>query len=97
MKQRLKLFRRAWGVYYWVDSETGRQGSLRTRDRTEAERNEFGRSFDRYGRARIQPVDPAKGLGTQYYLSKYLSRTPDTGPKPEFGKKLHSQQTGTYI
>ena len=38
MKQRLKLFRRAWGIYYWVDSETGRQGSLRTRDRTEAER-----------------------------------------------------------
>ena len=45
--------------------------------------------FDRYGRARILPVDPAKGLGTQYYLSKYLSKDfSDTGPNPEFGKKL---------
>ena len=38
MKERLRLFRRSWGIYYWVDSETGRQGSLRTRNRQEAER-----------------------------------------------------------
>ena len=38
MKERLKLFRRSWGIYYWVDTETGRQGSLRTRNRIEAER-----------------------------------------------------------
>ena len=38
MKERLKLFRRSWGIYYWVDTETGRQGSLRTRNRLDAER-----------------------------------------------------------
>mgnify|MGYP001245389713 FL=1 len=38
MKERLRMFRRSWGIYYWVDSETGRQGSLRTRNRQEAER-----------------------------------------------------------
>ena len=45
--------------------------------------------FDRYGRARILPVDPKKGLSAQFYLSKYLSKDfSDTGPKLEFGQHL---------
>jgi hypothetical protein len=38
MQNRLGMFRRSWGVYYWVDRETGKQGTLKTRDREEAAR-----------------------------------------------------------
>src|SRR5262245_19966468 len=38
MKQRFRLFQRRGGVFYSVDNVTGKQTSLRTFDRVEAER-----------------------------------------------------------
>jgi len=36
MQNRYRLFRRAEDVYYWHDSETGKQGSLKTKIKREA-------------------------------------------------------------
>ena len=38
MSQRYRVFRRGWGTFYCQDLTTGKQDSLRTRDRTEAHR-----------------------------------------------------------
>ena len=38
MKQRYSLFPRPWGVYYYQDNTTGKQGTLKTRDKNEAHR-----------------------------------------------------------
>jgi integrase len=38
MKQRYSVFPRPWGVYYYQDRVTGKQGSLKTRDLKEAHR-----------------------------------------------------------
>ena len=36
MKQRYQLFKRGWGTYYFQDTETGKQQSLKTRDKHQA-------------------------------------------------------------
>ncbi len=36
MKERLRMFKRSSGVFYWEDAVTRKQGSLQTRDRLEA-------------------------------------------------------------
>lgn len=36
MKQRYRVFRRGWGIYYCEDLVTKKQESLRTRDKDEA-------------------------------------------------------------
>ncbi len=33
--------------------------------------------FKRFGRARLQPVDPARGLNAAYYVAKYVTKAPD--------------------
>jgi integrase len=38
MKQRYSVFPRSWGVYYYQDNTTGRQETLKTRDKAEAHR-----------------------------------------------------------
>lgn len=38
MKHRYRLFRRGWGTYYCEDRQTGKQETLRTRDKAEAYR-----------------------------------------------------------
>lgn len=38
MKNRFRLFRRGWGKYYLEDTDTGKQQSLRTTDKREAQR-----------------------------------------------------------
>ena len=38
MKQRYRAFRRPWGIFYYEDLVTGKQGTLKTRDRDEAYR-----------------------------------------------------------
>ena len=38
MKHRFRVFRRGWGAYYCEDLVTGRQASLKTRDKSEAHR-----------------------------------------------------------
>jgi hypothetical protein len=38
MKQQFGLIKRPWGVYYLKNKTTGKQTSLKTRDRVEAER-----------------------------------------------------------
>ena len=38
MKDRFRLFRRGWGTYYVEDVESGRQQSLQTTDKREAQR-----------------------------------------------------------
>ena len=38
MKQRYSVFPRAYGVYYYQDNTTGKQGTLKTRDKDEAYR-----------------------------------------------------------
>ncbi len=38
MKQRYRLFRRSWGMFYWIDDTTGKQGSLKTKESAEAKR-----------------------------------------------------------
>ncbi len=38
MKQRYRLFRRSWGMFYWIDDTTGKQGSLKTKESAEARR-----------------------------------------------------------
>ena len=38
MKQRYRVFLRPWGVYYYEDLTTGKQGTLKTRDKDEAYR-----------------------------------------------------------
>ncbi|MBL9139258.1 MAG: hypothetical protein JNK85_25540, partial [Verrucomicrobiales bacterium] len=38
MKERFRVFRRGWGTFYCQDLQTGKQESLRTRDRAEAHR-----------------------------------------------------------
>jgi hypothetical protein len=38
MKQRYSVFPRPWGVYYYQDNTTGKQGTLKTRDKAEAHR-----------------------------------------------------------
>jgi hypothetical protein len=38
MKDRYRVFRRGWGTFYCQDSLTGKQETLRTRDRAEAHR-----------------------------------------------------------
>ncbi|HEV2328204.1 MAG TPA: tyrosine-type recombinase/integrase [Verrucomicrobiae bacterium] len=38
MKQRYSVFPRPWGVYYYQDNTTGKQGTLKTRDKAEAYR-----------------------------------------------------------
>lgn len=36
MKQRYRVFRRGWGTYYCEDLETGKQETLKTRDKCSA-------------------------------------------------------------
>ena len=38
MLNKYRLFQRANGVFYWQDNESGKQGSLRTKDRKAAEK-----------------------------------------------------------
>ena len=38
MKKRYRVFPRPWGVYYCEDIETGKQETLKTRDKNEAYR-----------------------------------------------------------
>ena len=38
MLNKYRLFQRAKGVFYWQDNESGKQGSLRTKDRRAAEK-----------------------------------------------------------
>ena len=38
MKQRYSVFLRPWGVYYYQDNTTGKQETLKTRDKDEAYR-----------------------------------------------------------
>jgi len=38
LKNRYRLFRRGWGVYYAFNNETGNSESLKTRDKAEATR-----------------------------------------------------------
>jgi hypothetical protein len=38
MSHRYRVFRRGWGTFYCQDLTTGKQESLRTRDKTEAHR-----------------------------------------------------------
>ncbi len=38
MSQRYRLFRRGWGVYYFEDTHTGKQQSLGTAHKLEAQR-----------------------------------------------------------
>ena len=38
MKDRYRVFRRGWGTYYCEDLQTGKQETLRTRDKAEAYR-----------------------------------------------------------
>lgn len=38
MKQRFRMFRRGWGTYYYEDTQTGKQESLHTRSKQDAQR-----------------------------------------------------------
>ena len=38
MKDRFRLFRRGWGTYYVEDVESGKQQTLQTTDKREAQR-----------------------------------------------------------
>ncbi len=38
VKERFRLFRRGWGTYYVEDTETGKQQTLQTSDKREAQR-----------------------------------------------------------
>jgi hypothetical protein len=38
LNRKFRLFRRTTGIFYWQENEGTQQGSLRTRDRVEAER-----------------------------------------------------------
>ena len=38
MKDRFRLFRRGWGTFYVEDTETGKQQTLQTADKRQAQR-----------------------------------------------------------
>lgn len=76
MKQRYRLFRRSWGMFYWIDDTTGKQGSLKTKDPAEAKRllhakNETVHlpSFNlRMARVYLQASDPKAVTRTWQYV-----------------------------
>ncbi len=76
MKQRYRLFRRSWGMFYWIDDTTGQQGSLKTKESAEAKRlihakNETVHlpSFNlRMARVYLQASDPKAVTRTWQYV-----------------------------
>lgn len=54
MQQRYRVFPRPWGIYYCEDTQTGKQETLKTRDKNEAYRlvpakNEAARDGGAFG------------------------------------------------
>ena len=76
MKQRYRLFRRSWGMFYWIDDTTGKQGSLKTKEPAEAKRllhakneTEHLPSFNlKMARVYLQAADPKAVTRTWQYV-----------------------------
>src|SRR5688572_30551785 len=81
MKQRYRLFKRSWGTYYIEDIELGKQDSLETKDKNEAQRlfhakNETAHlpAFNlKMARVYLQAADPKAITRTwQYVMDEIL-------------------------
>ena len=90
MSQRYRVFRRGWGTFYCQDLTTGKQESLRTRDKTEAHRlvaarneSEQAPAFSlQLARVYWRASDPAAGNRTwQAVMDEVLRQK--TGPTHE--------------
>jgi len=76
MKQRFSVFPRPWGVYYYQDNTTGKQGTLKTRDKDEAYRlvaakneNEEAPAFSRHlARVYWKAGDPEGSVRTWQHV-----------------------------
>ena len=94
MKQRYSVFPRPWGVYYFQDNTTGKQGTLKTRDKDEAYRlvaakneNEEAPAFSRHlARVYWKAGDPAGATRTWQHVM-------DEIPKLKAGQTRHRWQT----
>jgi integrase len=83
MKLRFRLFKRDKGNYFFEDAETGQQGSLRTRDKTEAQRllNAKNEAQAQPGlviqiaRAYLAAADPRLAKRTWQYVAEELIKT----------------------
>ena len=90
MKQRYSVFPRPWGVYYYQDNTTGKQGTLKTRDKDEAYRlvaakneNEEAPAFSRHlARVYWKAGDPAGATRTWQHVM-------DEIPKLKQGQTQH--------
>lgn len=90
MKQRYSVFPRPWGVYYYQDNTTGKQGTLKTRDKDEAYRlvaakneNEEAPAFSRHlARVYWKAGDPAGATRTWQHVM-------DEIPKLKKGQTQH--------
>ena len=83
MKARFRLFRRGWGVYYCEDSQSGKQESLGTSDKHEAQRlvqakneNEKHPAFSLHlARVYWKAGDPAAGARTWQFVMEEMRKT----------------------
>jgi integrase len=82
MKNRYRLFKRGWGVYYAFNNETGNSESLHTRDKAEATRlvhamNEAGRMTamnTQIARAYLTASDPEITKRTWWFVHQEIKK-----------------------
>lgn len=82
MKQRYSVFPRPWGVYYYQDNTTGKQGTLKTRDKDEAYRlvaakneHEEAPAFSRHlARVYWKAGDPAGATRTWQHVMEEIPK-----------------------
>lgn len=83
MNQRYRVFRRGWGTYYVEDLQTGKQTSLKTRDKAEAHRlvaakneSEVAPAFSRHlARVYWKAGDPDAGTRTWAFVMERMLQT----------------------
>ena len=94
MKQRYRLFRRGWGTYYCEDTQTGKQETLGTSNKQEAQRlvhakNEANRQpliNMQIARAYVSASDPAARTRTWQFVMDEMGKCKD-GPTEERWKR----------
>jgi hypothetical protein len=100
MKDRFRLFRRGWGTYYVEDTETGKQQTLQTTDKREAQRMVHARNEAQrtphvnlmIAKAYLAASDPALTNRTwQHVINAIIeTKTGDTRHRWETAAKDHA-------
>ena len=96
MKQRYRLFRRGWGVFYCEDTQTGKQVTLGTARRDEAQRlvqakneGEQHPAFSlQLARVYWKAGDPAAGTRTWQYVMEEIIKTKHDNTRHRWGTAI---------